>query len=119
MWHQFFLCFCFVLSPAGGADPAAAVEVAAELREVNRGRPGRRAVQAEVSGRRRLPGLLHARERGEDLLLGSGRERRGGRRGRHVRSGRGGDGGERGSGRGGGFVEGGGRGRRERGEAVG
>lgn len=53
----------------GGAAP---VEVAAELREVDRGRPGGGAVEAEVSGGGRLSGLLHARKRGEDLLFGSG-----------------------------------------------
>lgn len=58
------------------AGCTAAVEVAAELREVDGGRPGRGTVEAEVSGGDRFPGLLHARERGEDLLLGSGGEGR-------------------------------------------
>lgn len=67
----------FVLSPSCGADAAAAVEVAAELREVDGGRPRRRPVETEVPGRRRFPRLLHAGERGEDGVFGSGRERRG------------------------------------------
>lgn len=53
--------------PGRGAGPA---EVAAELREVDCGGSGRRAIQAEVPGRRRFPGLLHAGKRGEHLLLG-------------------------------------------------
>lgn len=65
-------------SPPGGADAATTVEVAAELRKVNHGCSGRRAVEAEISCRRRFPGLLHARERGIDLLFGGGRECRGG-----------------------------------------
>lgn len=59
------------LSPPGGAGAAAAVEVAAELREVNGGRSGCRTIKAQISGCRRFPGLLHAWERGEDLLLWS------------------------------------------------
>lgn len=39
-------------SPPGGAGTTTAVEVAAELREVNCGRSGRWTVEAEVSGRR-------------------------------------------------------------------
>ncbi|KAG7225543.1 hypothetical protein INR49_004949 [Caranx melampygus] len=58
-----------------GARCTAAVEVAAELGEVDGGCPGRGTVEAEVSGGDRFPGLLHARERGEDMLLGSGGER--------------------------------------------
>lgn len=37
-------------SPPGGSGATTAVEVAAELREVDRGGAGRRAVEAEVSG---------------------------------------------------------------------
>lgn len=70
-------------SPPGGARAAAAVEVAAELREVDCGGSSCWAVEAEVSGCYRFPGLLHARERREDLLLRwdgtRRRERRGGR----------------------------------------
>lgn len=51
------------------ARGATAVEVAAELREVYCGCPGRGAVEAEISGCRRSPGLLHAGKRGEDGLL--------------------------------------------------
>lgn len=92
-------------SPPGGSGAATAVEVAAELREVDRGGPGRRAVEAEVSGCYRLPGLLHARERRERLLLRSdGRRERGSGRGRgHVR---GGQRRKRRSGGGGGSVKG-------------
>lgn len=54
----------------GGAAP---VEVAAELREVDGRRSGRGAVEAEVSGRRRFPRLLHRGKRVVDLLFGGGR----------------------------------------------
>lgn len=64
-------------APPGGAGAAAAVEVAAELREVDRGGSRCRTVEAEVPGCYRFPGLLHTRERGKHLLLrqerGSGR----------------------------------------------
>lgn len=64
-------------SAPGGARSATAVEVAAELREVDCGRSGCGTVEAEISGRCRFPGLLDARERGKDLLFGSdgGRQR--------------------------------------------
>lgn len=73
-------------SPPGGAGAAAAVEVAAELREVDRGGSRCRPVEAEVSGCYRFPGLLHRRERREHLLLwrGGRRERRSGRREGHA-----------------------------------
>lgn len=75
-------------SPPGGAGAAAAVEVAAELGEVDGGGSSCRTVEAEVSGCYRFPGLLHTRERGKHLLLwrdGAGRrERRGGRREGHA-----------------------------------
>lgn len=59
------------LSPPGGAGTATTVEVAAELREVNCRCSGCRTVKAEISGCRRFSGLLHAWERGIDLLLRS------------------------------------------------
>lgn len=94
------LCVCGISSggckgtssPPGGASTTAAVEVAAELREVNCGCSGCGTVEAEVSGCCRFPGLLHAGERGIDLLLLS--ERRGGRGGGHLRSGGRGEGGK-------------------------
>lgn len=57
-------------SPPGGAGAAAAVEVAAELREVDCRGSGCWTVEAEVSGCYRFPGLLHTRERRKHLLLG-------------------------------------------------
>lgn len=71
-------------SPPGGARAAAAVEVAAELREVDCGGSRCWAIEAEVSGCYRFPGLLHARERRKDLLLrwdSTGRRERRRRRG--------------------------------------
>lgn len=56
-------------SPPGGARAATAVEVAAELREVDRGGSRCRTVEAEVSGCYRFPGLLHGREGRKSLLL--------------------------------------------------
>lgn len=104
-------------SPPRAAGGAAAVEAAAQLGEVDGGCSGGGAVQAEVPGGRRFPGLLHTWERREDLLLrrgrGGGGECRHGRRGGDVGWRRGADGGQRGSGRRGGFIEGGAtRGRR-------
>lgn len=66
-------------SPPGGAGTATTVEVAAELREVNCGCSGCGTVQTEISGCCRFPGLLHARERGKDLLFRSDGAGTGGR----------------------------------------
>lgn len=88
-------------SPPGGAGAAIAVEVAAELREVDRGGSRCWTVEAEVSGCYRFPGLLHTRERRKYLLLrwdSTGRRER--RRRRRERR-------EGWSGGGGGFVKGG------------
>lgn len=56
-------------SPPGGAGAATAVEVAAELREVDCGGSRCWTVEAEVSGCCRFPGLLHTRKRRKYLLL--------------------------------------------------
>lgn len=64
-------------SPASQSGCTTAVEVAAELREVDGGSSGGGTIEAQVSGCDRLPGLLHTRERGEDLLFRNGGEPRG------------------------------------------
>lgn len=56
-------------SSPSGAGAATAVEVAAELREVDCGGSRCWTVEAEVSGCYRFPGLLHTREWRKYLLL--------------------------------------------------
>lgn len=80
--HIYLFYLYFPLSPPCRADATAAVEVAAELREVDGGRACRWPVEAEVPGRHRPARLLDAGERREDVLLllqRRGRKRRRGR----------------------------------------
>lgn len=92
------------LAPPGGPGRAAAVEVAAQVREVDGGGPGRGSVEAQVAGGGGLSRLLDGGEGREGL--GGGGQGRGGRRGRHVGL-IGADGGEGRGGGGGGVAHGG------------